>query len=184
MDDPSFLPPSLLSRLRSDSLSFSSDLSLPSLSPALSSGRTFLSRKLLSLLPSALSTLERSLSASSPPKEQLAAAKLVLDSSPLASPSPSSLSIPPALLSSLLSSLASFASAFSSPLPPPERTVSEDPPSPLPLEVPMLSSPLPLLNLPSPSPSSEMTSSGLKPKPKSSSPKKKPLPKKKKGPSP
>lgn len=108
------LPPALLARLRSDALSFSESAASSSLSDATSSGRGYASRKLLSLTPKALSTVDRVMSSQND-KDALAAASLVLSKSPATRDESTLLgdsALSSSLVAALSSSLQSFASAF------------------------------------------------------------------------
>lgn len=177
------LPPSLLTRLRSDELSLSSSLSSNSLPDSISSAKTLATRKLLLLTPLALDTTE-SVMRSSSPKDQLAAASLILSKSPATSQdlSSSDRSLPAELLATLSSALSSLSNAFSNLTsqrePSPSSSSSSSSPSSSSPSAPsanpaqdvsitilkepvMESSPLPIANLPEPDPSLELSSSGL-----------------------
>lgn len=181
------LPPSLLTRLRSDETSLASALASGSDSASLSSARSLASRRLLLLTPKALDAVESVLDTADP-KNRLAAATLVLSKSPATSTdlAPGTQSLPDAVLKTLSSALLSLASAFNtslqtvqaSPAPLQPQSVDIVDVEPLPEEPHVTSEPLPILNLPDPDPSSEMTSSGMKTRPSSSPSPKKPASKK------
>lgn len=173
------LPPSLLTRLRSDENALYSDLSSSSLSTSLAAARSLATRKLLASTPEAI---DRTLTImrTADPKNQLAAASLILSKSPATSDpasSSSESSLPPALLATLSAALASLSSAFSNLTqaelkPPgslrsqPAPTLASDISTTILEEAPVKSEPLPILNLPSASPQAELTASGVVPKPK------------------
>ena len=196
------LPPSLLARLASDAADASKDLSSPDLSSAVTSSRTAASRRLLSLTPRAINTLERLTSPSVSEKIQLGAAQEILRRSPatrdeLDSSSPV---LPPALAAAFTSIFSSLAGALNAPVaPPPDRSLlcsyPETPPAPAPEpetlansgacsapadttfileEEPVLDEPLAFDDLPD-APDMQMTAAGLLPtKEKKPTPRKKP----------
>ena len=172
------LPPSLLSRLRSDENSLYSDLASSPLSSSISSAKTLATRKLLAATPEAIDTTVLVMRCGAD-KERLAAASLILSKSPATADASTSseASLPPALLATLSSALASLASAFASLSPSQSPSQSTDElrsPSEILapeiittiLEDPVKSEPLPILNLPDPVPSHELTSTGIKKKAK------------------
>lgn len=191
------LPPSLLARLASDAADAAKDLSSPDLSAATSSSRTAASRRLLSLTPRAINTLERLTSPSVSEKIQLGAAQEILRRSPatrddLDSSSPV---LPPALAAAFTSIFSSLAGALNASSAPPDRASLCDypvtpPPAPEPEpgagasgasdttfileEEPVLDEPLAFDDLPD-APDMQMTAAGLLPtKEKKPAAKKKP----------
>lgn len=138
------LPPSLLARIASDAAEAAKDLSSPDLAAATASSRTLASRRLLSLTPRAISTLERLTSPSISEKVQLGAAQEILRRSPatrddLDSSSPV---LPPALAAAFTSIFSSIAGALNASSVPPDRSLlcsypATPPPVPAPAAEPV-----------------------------------------------
>lgn len=134
MDAP--LPPSLLTRLSEDMASANRSVATADLPTSAASMRLYAHRKLLTMTPRALSTLDSLLDAD--PKIALGAATKILDKSLATRDDPANQSLatealPPAALEALSSALASFASAAAATL-----TAAAATPAPSPITVEVL----------------------------------------------
>lgn len=116
MSDPSPLPPSLLARLTQDRTSLETSLTTDPVPSATPQVRDYAHRRLLSLVPKSLDTLDYLLESAAPP-ERLRAALSIIDRSPATKDSAPQSATPlnPALLAPLLEGLAKLFTGHSPP---------------------------------------------------------------------